>query len=61
MRKKENIRYDVRHPGSDCPLCHPLLFFHLVRFVIYFFIIDLPHGFLASVQYFSLSYSCYRT
>ena len=46
MRKKENIRYDVHHPGSDFPLCHPFLFFLLVMFVIYSFIIDLPHGFL---------------
>ena len=55
MRKKKNIRYDVRHPGSEFPLSPPLLFFHLVMFVIYFFIIDLPHGLLASVQYISIS------
>ena len=61
MRKKENIRYDVHHPGSDFPLCLPFLVFHLVIFVIYSFIIDLPLGFLASVWYFSLSYSCDRT
>ena len=51
MRKKENIRYDVHHPGSDFPLRHPFLVLHLVIFVIYSFIIDLPHDFLAPVQF----------
>ena len=44
MRKKTNIRCDVHHPGSDFPLCHPFLVFQWVIFVIYSFIIDLPHG-----------------
>ena len=33
MRKKDNIRYDVHHPGSAFPLCRPFLVFHWVMLV----------------------------
>ena len=44
MRKKDNIRYDVHHPGSAFPLCHPFSRSPLVDVGFYSFIIDLPHG-----------------
>ena len=39
----------------------PFSSFHIVMFVIHFFIIDLPHDFLASAQCISISYYCYCT
>ena len=60
MRKKENIRYEVRHPGFGfpwSPLLLPFLFL-LLMFVIHPVIINLSHGSLASVQRIPKPYYC---